>query len=194
MDAGARVLHVDVMDGHCVPPITMGALVVDALRPTVTDRDGILDVHLMVDRPERHVAAFATAGADIITVHREATPHVDYALRAVRDAGCLAGLALNPGTALCAAAAIEAADVVLCMTVNPGWSGQAFLDLTVPKLPAVRRRAPAAVLELAGGIGERSARACAGAGATLLVAGSAIFGAPDPGGAYRAIADAAAAS
>ena len=96
MDAGARVLHVDVMDGHFVPPITMGALVVDALRPTVTDRDGILDVHLMVDRPERHVAAFATAGADIITVHREATPHVDYALRAVRDAGCLAGLALNP--------------------------------------------------------------------------------------------------
>jgi ribulose-phosphate 3-epimerase len=194
MDAGARVLHVDVMDGHFVPPITMGALVVDALRQTVTEGDGILDVHLMVDRPERHVAAFAAAGADIITVHQEATPHVDFALRAVRDAGCLAGLALNPGTAACAAAAIEVADVVLCMTVNPGWGGQAFLDSTVPKLHAVRKRTPAAVLEVDGGIAERTARACAGAGATLLVAGSAIFGAPDPGGAYRAIADAAAAS
>jgi ribulose-phosphate 3-epimerase len=194
MDAGARVIHVDVMDGQFVPPITMGALVVDALRPTVSDRDGILDVHLMVERPERHIDAFASAGADIITVHQEATPHVDFALRAIRDAGCLAGLALNPGTAVSAAAAIEVADVVLCMTVNPGWGGQAFLDSTLPKLHAVRERSASAVIEVDGGVVERTARACAGAGATLLVAGSAVFGAAEPGDAYRAIAAAAGAS
>jgi ribulose-phosphate 3-epimerase len=143
MDAGARVLHIDVMDGHFVPPITMGALVVDALRPTVTERDGILDGHLMVDRPERHVDAFVAAGADIITVHQEATPHVDFALRAVRDAGCLAGLALNPGTAACATAAIEVADVVLCMTVNRGGAASRSWTRRCPScepFATVRRR------------------------------------------------------
>ena len=98
MDAGARVIHVDVMDGHFVPPISIGAVVVESIREQVKAAGGWLDVHLMVERPERHVEAFAAAGADSISVHVEATPHVHYALKAVREAGCKAGLALNPGT------------------------------------------------------------------------------------------------
>ena len=98
LDAGATVIHVDVMDGHFVPPITIGPLVVDAIRDLVHDADGFVDVHLMIERPERQVAAFADAGADVITVHVEATPHVHYALKAIKEAGCLAGLAINPGT------------------------------------------------------------------------------------------------
>src|ERR671938_1586666 len=108
MDAGARVIHVDVMDGPFVPPITIGPLVVQALAGQVHGAGGVLDVHLMIERPERHVQAFADAGADSIDGHFEATPHVNYALRAVRDAGCRAGLALNPGTP--AAVVIELAD------------------------------------------------------------------------------------
>src|SRR3954451_19950371 len=98
MDAGARVIHVDVMDGHFVPPITIGPLIVEALAGQVHGAGGVLDVHLMIERPERQVQAFADAGADAMTVHFEATPHVNYALGAVRDAGCRAGLALNPAT------------------------------------------------------------------------------------------------
>src|SRR4051794_39844677 len=108
MDAGARVIHVDVMDGHFVPPITIGPLIVAALAGQVHSAGGVLDVHLMIDRPERHVQAFADAGADSISIHFEATPHVNYALRAVHEAGCRAGLALNPGTP--ATAVMEVAD------------------------------------------------------------------------------------
>ncbi len=107
--AGARTIHVDVMDGHFVPPISMGALVVDALAEQVHAAGALLDVHLMVDRPERQIEAFAAAGADSISVHFEATPHVRYALDAVRDAGCKAGLALNPGTPVSAIDALEGA-------------------------------------------------------------------------------------
>src|SRR4051812_25425105 len=120
MDAGARVIHVDVMDGHFVPPITIGPLIVEALSDRGHDAGGVLDVHLMIERPERHVQAFADAGADAISVHFEATPHVNHALRAVREAGCRAGLALNPGTPAAAAAELGAElDHLLCMTVNP---------------------------------------------------------------------------
>src|SRR5918998_3819369 len=98
MDAGARVIHVDVMDGHFVPPITIGPLIVEGIRDQVHEAGGFLDVHLMIERPERHIDAFARAGADGITVHVEATPHVHYAVKAVREAGCRAGVALNPGT------------------------------------------------------------------------------------------------
>jgi ribulose-phosphate 3-epimerase len=194
MDAGARTIHVDVMDGHFVPPISMGALVVDALATQVHDAGGLIDVHLMVERPERHIADFAKAGADHITVHAEATPHLQYALQAVHDAGCSAGLALCPGTPAAAVSELLGdLDLILCMTVNPGWGGQSFLESSLAKLERLRALAGAVnpALEVDGGIDERTAGPCAAAGATAFVAGTALFGADDPAEAYRAI-DAAA--
>ena len=194
LDAGAKVIHVDVMDGHFVPPLTMGPAHVEALAPTVHAADAHIDVHLMVERPERHVAAFAEAGADSITVHYEATPHVHYALQAVRDAGCATGLALNPGTpAEVVRDLTEEADMVLCMTVNPGWGGQAFLERSLDRLQRIRALiGPERALEVDGGIDEHTAPRCAQAGATVFVAGTAVFGAPDPQSAVRAIMDATA--
>jgi ribulose-phosphate 3-epimerase len=191
MDAGARVIHVDVMDGHFVPPITIGPLIVDALAEQVHGAGGVLDVHLMVERPERHVEAFAAAGADAITVHFEATPHVDYALRAVREAGCRAGLALNPGTPATAVTELaDVADHVLCMTVNPGWGGQSFIEGSIEKLMRLRQLLPAGTpIEVDGGVDLSTASRCVDAGATLLVAGSHVFGAPDPAERYRRLAE-----
>jgi ribulose-phosphate 3-epimerase len=190
LDAGATVIHVDVMDGHFVPPLTMGPLVVEALAERVHGAGAVLDVHLMVERPERHVRAFAEAGADGITCHVEATPNIHYALQHVREAGCRAGVALNPGTPAQALAAVAGdADLVLCMTVNPGWGGQPFIASSPEKLRRLRALVgDDVVLEVDGGIGEDTAAACAEAGATLFVAGSAVFGAPDPAAAVRAIA------
>jgi ribulose-phosphate 3-epimerase len=190
LDAGATVIHVDVMDGHFVPPITMGPLVVQALAEQVHGRGAVLDVHLMIERPERQVASFAEAGADGITVHVEATPNVHYALQHVRDAGCRTGLALNPGTPAEAVTAVAGdVDLVLCMTVNPGWGGQPFIESSPAKLRRLRELLPdQVVLEVDGGIGEETAARCAEAGATLFVAGSAVFGEDDPGAAVRAIA------
>jgi ribulose-phosphate 3-epimerase len=196
MDAGARVIHVDVMDGHFVPPITIGALIVEALRDQVHDADGWLDVHLMIERPERHVAAFAEAGADSINIHQEATPHVDYTLNLIRDAGCRAGLAINPGTpADMVREVVGIVDIVLCMTVNPGWGGQPFIANSLEKVPRLRDLLPETVaLTVDGGIDAETAGPCAEAGATLFVAGSAVFGTDDPAGAYREIAAAAGAT
>ena len=193
MDAGARTIHVDVMDGRFVPPISMGALVVDALAEQVHAAGGLIDVHLMVDRPERHIADFAKAGADHITVHAEATPHVHYAIQAVQEAGCTAGLALNPATPVAAAAELVAdIDLLLCMTVNPGWGGQAFLPSSIAKLQRLRALlGPGTAIEVDGGIDAATAGPCASAGATAFVAGSAVFGTADPGAAVRAIAAAA---
>ena len=190
LDAGATTIHVDVMDGHFVPPISMGALVVAALRDQVHERGAILDVHLMVDRPERHIEAFANAGADHITIHAEATPHVHYALQAVRAAGCTAGLALCPATPVAAASeVIGDLDLLLCMTVNPGWGGQAFLPASLGKLERLRALlGPGVAIEVDGGIDAGTAGPCAAAGATAFVAGTALFGAPDPVAAFRAIA------
>ncbi len=195
MDAGARVIHVDVMDGHFVPPISIGALIVDALADQVHDAGGMLDVHLMVERPERRVQDFASAGADSITVHFEATPNVHYALHAIREAGCAAGLALNPGTPVSAIDALgDAYDLLLCMTVNPGWGGQPYIPTSNAKIAALRERVPAGTpIEVDGGIDTATAGPAAAAGATLLVAGSSVFGKPDPAAAYRAVAEAAGA-
>jgi ribulose-phosphate 3-epimerase len=191
--AGARTIHVDVMDGHFVPALSMGPAVVEALAGQVHDAGGYVDVHLMVERPERHIAAFADAGADGITIHVEATPHANYALAAVRDAGCRAGLALCPSTPVQAASELLGDfDLLLCMTVNPGWGGQKFLPGSLAKIERLRALIGAGpALEVDGGIDERTVGPCAAAGATVYVAGSAVFGAEDPAHAYLAVAGAA---
>ena len=183
IDAGATVIHVDVMDGHFVPPITMGPLVVEAL----SGYGAFLDVHLMIERPERQIEAFAKAGANQITVHQEATPHLDYAVKAIREAGCKAGLAVNPGTPAATVAGLDC-DLLLVMTVNPGWGGQPFIESTLPKIEQLR--GTGIPIEVDGGIDAGTAPRCAQAGASWFVAGNAIFGDPDPGAAYKRIADA----
>ena len=196
MDAGARVIHVDVMDGHFVPPITIGPVVLTAIREQVHAAGGMLDCHLMVERPERQIDQFAAAGADSITIQAESTPNVHFALGQIREAGCLAGLAINPGTPVEAVAEVlDAVDLVLCMTVNPGWGGQAFIEGSPAKLRRLRALAgPDLPIQVDGGIGVATASVAAQAGATLFVAGSAMFGAEDPAAAYRAIAEAAGAA
>jgi ribulose-phosphate 3-epimerase len=191
--AGARVIHVDVMDGHFVPPITIGPVVVESIRDQVHEAGGLLDCHLMVERPERQIAQFAKAGADSITIQLEATPNLDYALRQIREAGCLAGLAVNPGTAPeLATEVLEQLDLILCMTVNPGWGGQAFIERSPDKVARLRTLVgPDLPIQVDGGISTTTVAAVADAGATLYVAGSALFGAPDPGRAYAEIAAAA---
>lgn len=194
--AGARVIHVDVMDGHFVPPITFGPLIVEALADRVHSAGGILDVHLMIERPERQVGDIAKAGADSITIHFEATPHVHYTLSAIRDAGCAAGTAISPATPAgnLDEVAHEVLDLALCMSVNPGWGAQQFIPWSLEKLARMRRALPDHVaLEVDGGIHEATAGPCVEAGANLLVTGSAVFGSADPAGAYAAIVAAAGA-
>jgi ribulose-phosphate 3-epimerase len=196
MDAGARVIHVDVMDGHFVPPISIGAMVAASIQERVHGRDGILDVHLMVERPEHRVDEFAAAGADTLIVHWEATPHVHYALKAVRDAGMKPALAINPATTPESVMSLVGAfDQLLCMTVNPGWGGQPYIEASTAKVARLRELlGPEVAIEVDGGIDAATARETADAGATLFVAGSSIFGAADPAEAYRRIAAAAGAS
>jgi len=195
MEAGARVIHVDVMDGHFVPPISIGALVVEALHDQVHGAGGLLDVHLMVDRPERRIEDFAAAGAESIAVHWEATPHVHYALKAVRDGGLRAGLAINPATPPEAVVGLaDMYDHLLCMTVNPGWGGQPYIETSTAKVARLRELLPEGMpIEVDGGIDAGTAGPAAEAGATLFVAGSSIFREPDPAAAYREIAAAAGA-
>ncbi len=193
MDAGARVIHFDVMDGQFVPPITIGPLVGEAIAGQVKDAGGVLDVHLMIEDPDRQVDAFASAGADAISFHIEATPHAHRVLAQIREAGCLAGIALNPGTPADAVTPlVGAADFVLCMSVNPGWGGQKFIRASLDKQRELRAAfPPEAPIEVDGGVDATTVAECVTAGANLLVAGSAVFGADDPGAAFRAIAEAA---
>jgi ribulose-phosphate 3-epimerase len=188
--AGARVIHCDVMDGHFVPPITLGPVVVSALAEDVREAGGMLEVHLMVERPERHVGEFVKAGAHSITFHAEATPHVAYTANLIRESGVGVGLAINPGTPVGALAEVAGdLDLALCMTVNPGWGGQPFIEHSLDKLPRVAHIVGEDVaVEVDGGIDPETAPRCRAAGASVFVAGSAIFGAGDPGEAYRAIA------
>jgi ribulose-phosphate 3-epimerase len=196
LDAGARVIHVDVMDGHFVPPITLGPVVVEGLAEQARDAGAMLDLHLMIERPERHVADFVKAGADSITFHAEATPHAAYAASLIRESGACVGVAINPGTPVGALAEIASEiDMALCMTVNPGWGGQAFIAHSLEKLPRVRAIVGDDVpVQVDGGIDPGTAPACSQAGANVFVAGSAIFGADDPAAAYREIAQAIGAS
>jgi ribulose-phosphate 3-epimerase len=195
MDAGARVIHVDVMDGRFVPPITIGPLVAGSVADQVHDAGGALDVHLMIEAPERHIEAFAEAGADSITFHAEATPHANRTLSAIRELGCLAGVAINPGTPVEAVSELRGlADIVLCMTVNPGWGGQAFIESSPGKVARLAPLVGDARIEVDGGVDAGTAGSVAEAGASLFVVGSAVFGADDPAAAYAGIAAAAGAA
>jgi ribulose-phosphate 3-epimerase len=187
--AGARVIHVDVMDGHFVPPITIGPLVAGALADQVHDAGGMLDVHLMIERPERHAAEFVAAGADSITFHAEATPNVAYTADLIRSGGAGAGVAINPATSSEALRDLGGEiGVALCMTVNPGWGGQSFIEHSLDKIPRVRTVVGDDVaVEVDGGIDPETAPRCAAAGANVFVAGSAIFTSGDPAAAYSAI-------
>ncbi len=190
MDAGARIVHVDVMDGHFVPPITIGPLIVAAIRDLVKGRGGILDCHLMIERPERQIEAFARAGADIITVHPEATPHIHYALQMIREAGCAAGVVINPGTPVETVEPVAGIiDLCLLMSVNPGWGGQHYIPASTERLVRLGELLPPeVVLEIDGGISLETIDEARDAGVDVFVAGSSVFGAADPAAAFRSLA------
>lgn len=180
VDAGARYIHVDVMDGRFVPNITIGPLIVEALRPLARAKGAVLDVHLMIADPDRYLADFARAGADIITVHVEASPHLHRAVQAIHELGVKAGVTLNPATPLVALEEIlPDVELVLIMSVNPGFGGQSYIPSSTAKIRRLRGMLDAigstADLEVDGGIKPTNAAELVAAGATVLVAGSAIF-------------------
>ena len=189
--AGADWIHVDVMDGHFVPNITIGPLVVDAVRKATSLP---VDVHLMIEAPERYLGDFVKAGADRITVHQETCPHLHRSLQQIRELGASPGVALNPSTPVSALQdVISYVDLILIMTVNPGFGGQAFIPTSTEKIRAARELLREAgkgdgPLQVDGGVGSQTASTMANAGANVLVAGSAVFGHPGgPGEGVRAL-------
>lgn len=181
VDAGAEYIHIDVMDGTFVPEITLGAGIVKAIRPVT---DAVFDVHLMVEHPDTQIESIAKAGADIITFHVEAAKHPHRVLQAIHAAGCKAGVVLNPGTPICMVEElIDDVDMILVMSVNPGYGGQKFIPGSLDKLRRLRKmldeRGSQAELEIDGGVTEANAQSIIDAGATVLVAGSAVYKSQD---------------
>jgi ribulose-phosphate 3-epimerase len=188
----ADILHLDVMDGHFVPNITIGPPIIKALRKRTKLP---FDCHLMIADPQKYIPAFLDAGADMISIHVETEPHLQRALQMIRDGGAKAGIAINPATsAETLTTAIEFCDYILAMTVNPGFGGQKFIEPVVPKIRhisrLIRERGLGVEIEVDGGIDARTAPHVVTAGATILVAGSAVFGQPNRGDAIQAIRDA----
>jgi ribulose-phosphate 3-epimerase len=185
LNAGARVFHFDVGDGHFVEPITIGPVVLEAISGLVHERGGVLDCHLMVDNPERHIPQIARAGGDSVTFHVEVTADPGALIAVAREHGLEAGVAFNPGTGVEEAAhAAEEADLVLCMSINPGYSGQAFMPEALERIARLRELLPEKPIQVDGGIGHETIGAAHEAGATLFVAGSAVFGHEDLPRAY----------
>ena len=195
LNAGARVIHVDVMDGHFVPNITIGPPVVKSLQSLVHGAGALLDVHLMIERPEDYISRFAEAGADVIVVHQDACRHLHRVLDQIRDAGALAGVSLNPATPVeTLAEARHFCDLVLIMSVNPGFGGQRFIPTSTAKIARARDYLPEdVIIEVDGGVTEFNAGSLVEAGARWLVAGSSVFGGRDVEERFAAVAQAAAA-
>jgi ribulose-phosphate 3-epimerase len=193
LEAGVRVFHFDVGDGHFIPPITMGPIVLQAIAPRVHAAGAVLDCHLMVESPERHFGQFREAGADSVTVHFETCPALPPVVELARQEGLQVGLVFNPETSVepVASAAIGAeVDLVLCMSVHPGWSGQAFIPESVERVRRLRELLPEEIpVQVDGGVGRENIRELFESGARLFVAASAIFGGGDPAGAYRGLVD-----
>lgn len=188
---GADYIHVDVMDGHFVPNITIGPLIVEAIRP-ITNLP--LDVHLMIENPDQYIPAFAKAGADILTVHQEACIHLDRTIALIKDSGVKPGVVINPATpAELLQPILPKVDLVLVMTVNPGFGGQTFIESTVEKIRKLaiwrEEMGLSYEIEVDGGVNTDTAKICTDAGADVLVAGSAIFNQPDRKKAIQAILD-----
>jgi ribulose-phosphate 3-epimerase len=192
--AGARVLHFDVGDGHFVEPVTMGPIVLESLSPLVRRLGGAVDCHLMVDNPMRHFPQIARAGGDSATFHFEVTDDVPATIAAARAHGLEVGVAFNPESEPEAVAAVAAdADLVLCMSIHPGYGGQEFMPEALDRIRRLRGALPDRVhVQVDGGIDEANVGAVRAAGATLVVAGTAVFRRPDIAAAYRALAEAAA--
>jgi ribulose-phosphate 3-epimerase len=187
--AGVSTLHVDVMDGHFVPTISIGVPVVASLRQATRL---CLDVHLMIENPERHIEEFAAAGADMISVHQEATPHLDRALAMIHERGCRAGAVVNPSTPVALLSEVLGkVDHVLIMSVNPGYGGQAFIPEAIDKIRRLRELRDRSQydfrIEVDGGIGPDNVSEVVRAGAQILVAGTSVFRTPDPAAAVRSM-------